>query len=243
VSFVLPLSAKEGLVDSLVQMIRNHRLSEVSSTIDAYEDPIMMGSGFIAVVKSLYREHKDVTSMIMAGDMGLTYCLKKAALESDGNKTRQLKKLGQVIAFNTAVNCWPGWGDAGIVIEEAHISAGIGLAAECLNLVEELALKPREHGGAHWLIGALELAAGRFGMARAAFQEAQRVYLTDEATSAYALMARGYIALAGKADPQCRLDGADTLSEAMDRLRSEGSKDAIFFADQIATANRLLFES
>jgi hypothetical protein len=65
---------------------------------------------------------------------------------------------------------------------------------------------------------------------------------TANATSSYALMARGYIALALKADPQRRTEGMNMLSEILARLRAEGSQDAIFFADQLATADRVLLE-
>ena len=55
-------------------------------------------------------------------------------------------------------------------------------------------------------------------------------------------MVRGYIALALKADPQSRPEGLNMLSETLARLRAEGSKDAIFFADQLGTADRVLLE-
>jgi hypothetical protein len=110
------------------------------------------------------------------------------------------------------------------------------------DLVQELALGPREQGTAHWLVGALELAAGRFGAARVAFEQAEQVFLTANATALYALMARGYIALARKADPQSLTEGVNMLSKTLERLRAEGSKDAIFFADQLATADRVLLE-
>jgi len=239
VSIVLADLDGDELVDVLLRMIRSDRVSELTSTIDTYEDPITMGTTFGSVAKRLYREYQDVTHMLVAGDMGLAYCLRKAALESDKDTIRELKKLGHGIAFNTAVNCWPGWADTGIVIEDAHISAGIEIATTCLRLARELALTGREQGGAHWLIGALELAAGRFVLARVAFEQAEQVYRADEAALPYALMARGYMALARKADPQFRVEGRDTLHIALDRLRLEGSKDALFFADQIATAERL----
>ncbi|HLK69457.1 MAG TPA: hypothetical protein VKU19_38765 [Bryobacteraceae bacterium] len=234
---------KENPDDVLIQMIQDSRLSDLTLAIEAHEDPIAMGSAFASAVRRLYREYSDVSNMLVAGGTGLTYCLSKASRESDHLRARELKKLGRVIAFNTAVNCWPGWGDDGIVIEEAHISAGIQIATECLSLVQELALTPREQGGAHWLIGALQLAAGRFGVARMEFEEARQIYLRDESISSYALMADGYIALAAKADPQSGPDGVDALSMALDRLRSEGSKDATFFAAQIATADRVLLKN
>lgn len=230
----------DDLVDLLGQLTRTYPISEVRPAIDAYEDPIAMGSALNALVRKLYRESKDVATMIAVGDMGLAYCLKKAQLESDEGKIRELKKLGQVIGFSTAVNCWPGWADAGIVIEEAHMRAGAEIAGRCCELVQELALAPRERGGAHWLVGALELALRRFSSARAAFERAEQIFLTDDATFPYALMARGYIALVQKADPQSQEVGAVLLDEALERLRAEGSKDAIFFADQLTTADRVL---
>ena len=216
-----------------MDLISGGHLNEAASMADACEDPVAMGSAFHSAVKAFYRERKDVTNMLVAGEMGVAYCRRMAVPEPDAEqKTRELRKLARVIAFNTAVNCWPGWGDAGIVIEERHIRAGLELAAQCRELSQELALSPREQGGAHWLTGALELALGRLKIARAAFEEAERVYVAGELT-AYALMARGYIALTGK--------DAGALNGALNRLRLEGSKDAIFFADQIATADRLLF--
>jgi hypothetical protein len=223
-------------------MIRSNRLSELASTIDGHQDPLTVASAFNSSVKKLYREYKDVTHMLVAGEAGLAYCLNRANLESDQNKEIELQKLARAIAFNTATNCWPGWGDDGIVIDEPNLNAGIKLALQCLDLTQQLALAPRALGGAHWLIGALELAAHRFDAARREFEQAERTYLSDGSLPAYVLMARGYLALTRKADPGSPTENAETLPQALDRLRAEGSKDAVFFADQIATANRLLFE-
>jgi len=231
----------QDLIEALLQAIRSRCISGLASAIDAYPDPVTMSTAFNSVARTLYRQDKDVSNMLVAGDTGLAYCLKKSAVESDKDRARELKKLARIIAFNTAANCWPGWGDAGIVIAKSHISAAIELAAKCRDLSQELAQAPRERGGAHWLVGALELAAGRFSAARSAFEEAERVYGSDEALSSYVLMARGYIALAQKAEPQSHMANAEALNKALEQLRFEGSKDAIFFAEQIATADRLLF--
>jgi hypothetical protein len=106
---------KEALVDSLIQLIRNRRVSDAISVIDSHEDPAVVGSALNSIVKKLYREYSDVTDMIVAGNLGLDYCLRKSAAESNEDKKRELKKLGKIIAFNTAANCWPGWGDPGII--------------------------------------------------------------------------------------------------------------------------------
>jgi hypothetical protein len=135
---------KEALVDSLIQMIRGRRVSDAISVIDSHEDPIAIGSALNSIVKKLYREYSDVTDMIVAGNIGFDYCLRKSAAESSEDKIGELKKLGKIIAFNTAANCWPGWGDPGINIEEAHLRDGIKLATQSRDLVQELALGPRE---------------------------------------------------------------------------------------------------
>ena len=231
---------KENLVDSLTQLIRSGRVSDAISIIDSHAEPIAIGSALNSVVKKLYREYSDVTGMITAGNLGLEYCLRKSAAASDVDKRRELQRLGKTIAFNTAANCWPGWGDPGIIIEATHLNEGLNLAERSRDLVQELALGPREQGTAHWLVGALELAAGRFDAARVAFEQAEQISLTADAMSVHALMARGYIALARKADPQSRPEGINALSEALECLRAEGSKEAVFFADQLVTADRVL---
>jgi len=237
----------EHLVHRLVEMIRSGRVGDAMALIEAHADPGAMGAALGSAVKTIYREHHDVTSMIVAGNIGLAYCVRNAALAADDDAARQLRTIGRTIAFNAAANCWPGWGDAGIVIEDAHILAGLKLAEESRALVQELGLGARAQGTAQWLVGALELAAGRLAAARAAFAQAEQVFLAADAGAsqapAHALMARGYMALAQKADPQSRAEGAATLSEILARLRAEGSKDAIFFADQLATADRILIEA
>ena len=235
----------EKLVEDLVAMMRGGRLSDAMAVVEAHADPRAMAAALGSAVKTMYRRHHDVTRMIVAGEIGLAYCLRQAARAADDDTARQLKQTGRAIAFNTAANCWPGWGDAGIVIERAHIAAGLQLAIESRALVQELGLAPRAQGTAHWLVGALELAAGRLDAAYAAFAQAEQVALAADATSsdalaASALMARGYMALARKADPQSCAEGADRLGEIVGRLRAAGSKEALFFADQLATADRVL---
>jgi hypothetical protein len=138
-----------------------------------------------------------------------------------------LKKLARTIAFNTATNCWPGWGDDGIRIDQSHLQSGLTLAGLCRELVDELHLGQRARGGADWLIGALKLAAGRPSEALPDFERARRTFEVAGDTP-YELMARGYIALARKADPISVSVGAGDFATALQSLRNEDSKDAVF---------------
>jgi hypothetical protein len=53
-------------------------------------------------------------------------------------------------------------------------------------------------------------------------------------------MARGYIALARKAESRSAAAGARDFVEVLKQLRDEGSKEAVFFADQLVVADQIL---
>lgn len=227
------------LVETLVDLIRDQRLDEAFSIVDAVEDLTALRTALTGIVKSLYRDHHDVANMVVAGQAGVAYCLRRATDAPDEATARELKRLGKAIAYNSAANCWPGWGDPGITVEAAHVSAGLALAVESRDLVLALDLGPVELGTADWLVGALEFAAGRADAARQAFEQAERLFAEADRTR-QALMARGYAGLARKVDPQLHAEGERMLGEAVTQLKADGSKEALFFVDQLATAERLL---
>jgi hypothetical protein len=113
------------------------------------------------------------------------------------------------------------------------------LAGICRDLVHELRLGHMEAGNAHWLVGALKLAAGRPVDALSEFQRAEQAF-EQAGHPAYGLMARGYVAPARKAQSRSAAAGARDLVEVLKQLRDEGSKDAVFFADQLVVADQIL---
>lgn len=184
-----------------------------------------------AAANALYREHRDVANMILAAHIGASWCLGQAALQSEPEIATALKRRARAICFNAAANCWPGWDDEGVTIDDGHVAAGRGLAGLCLGLAEELGLGPEAQGTSHWLVGALELALGDVEAARSAFAEAEQCYASLGDDAPQTVMARGYDALAAK-------DGA-ALNEAMERLHALGTDDAQFFAEQIRKAEQV----
>jgi hypothetical protein len=204
----------------------------------ANADPQMGAARIAALAKQLYRD-KNVSAMIAVGEAGMRFCLDAARRATDPAVALALKTRARGLAYNIAANCWPGWGDDGIVIEAAHLRSGLALARLSRDLVQELGLGERATGTAHWLIGALHLAAGRSGDALSDFQRAEEAYRADDDRS-YRLMALGYAALARKAAPSSHAAGVQDLAEALRQLREHGSTAAIFFADQIDTADWVL---
>jgi hypothetical protein len=171
--------------------------------------------------------------MVLAAHVGASWCLGQAALQADAGAATELKRRARAMCFNAAANCWPGWGDEGVIIDDGHVAAGLGLAAMCRALSEELDLRPEAQGTSRWLVGALELARGDVAAAQSAFADAEQAYAAMDEGSAQILMVRGYDALAAKDDA--------SLEEALERLRALGTEDGNFFADQIAKA-RQVFE-
>jgi len=214
-------------------------IEQAVSVITSCGDPVEAGAAFAALGKALYRDRKDMTAMIAVGEAGVTFCLQEARTAVDAAATATLKKRARGIAFNTAANCWPGWGDDSIRIDKNHLQSGLALAGICRDLVNELQLGQKALGGADWLIGALKLAAGRPSEASGDFERARRAFEVG-GDAAYELMARGYVALARKADPISAAAGTHEFSTALQELSKEGSKDALFFAEQLVVAERTL---
>jgi hypothetical protein len=202
-------------------------------------EPLKAGAAFASLGKVLYRDRKDVTSMIAIGEAGITFCLQEAKSAVDAATAAKLKTRARNIAYNTAANCWPGWDDDGIRIDKDHLLSGLRLAGICRDLVSELQLGHEAVGTAYWLIGALKLAAGRPREALPDFENARRDFELGGA-AAQELMARGYFALARKADPISAAAGTREFTAALQELRKEGSKDSLFFTEQLVVADRIL---
>jgi hypothetical protein len=203
--------------------------------------PVEAANGFVRLGKEYYKTQRDIGGVIAIGEAGAGFCIKSAAAASDAETVTSLRTFAKTIAYNAAANCWPGWGDEGVEIEDAHLEAGLKLALLTRNLASELKLGTKQMGTAHWLVGALELAAGHLQEAAIDFERSEKAYELG-GHSAQQLMARGYSALASKKNPASSALGASAFEEVMKSLREDGSKEAIFFANQLATADKIFCE-
>lgn len=129
-----------------------------------------------------------------------------------------------------------GWGDP-INIESSDVAEGLKLAERSCELVKELCRGEKQLGRALWLVGALQLAAGRWREALSMFLSAEEAFRAA-AVPACATMARGYSALARKLEPGSLLEGSESLAGILLSLRAMESDEARFFADQLVTATR-----
>src|SRR5215467_14259029 len=222
-----PMTPKEDArlnemnLSSLLALVESGNLPVAISSVKANPDPVEASATFIELARQTYRQLKDVSSMVAIADAGTQFALSQGGPSVDVGK---LRRNAKVLAFNTAANCWPGWGDEGVEIRTEHLEAGLKLATLFRDLTEELDLGHKERGTAHWLIGALHLAMGEFAESIAALQRAKDEYRAG-GNSDQLLMAEGYAALALKAQPASRSAGALELDRILRQLGNQNSKE------------------
>jgi hypothetical protein len=226
-------------VDFALESIRRGDLSSAIGRVESDADTEQVSANYTQLIKILYGEHKDVTNMAAVGKAAVRYHLRRSELARDVAATVKLKTAAKTLAYNVAANCWPGWGDESVVIEAAHMDAGLELAILSLGLVEELGLGPHRLGNAHWLVGALQLAAGRLDASWSSFGQARDASASIGETT-NVLLADGYCAITHRQAPDRADHGAQELDEVIDRLMADGSKQARGFAEQLRTAARVL---
>ena len=214
-------------------------LGAIRSVLEANADAVEVSQRYANLARTLYNQRKDVARMVAVAKAGVQYCLDAAArlTSKDPAAAETLKNNAKVIACNAAANSWPGWGDEGVVIKQTDIQQGADLATCSLKLVKQLKLGQDQLGNAHWLIGALHLAAGRSGDAITALTRARESFRAG-ANRISELMALGYLALTHKR--QGVPEGPDELEEVCNELQKDGSQDAIAYVQQLRTADRLL---
>jgi hypothetical protein len=218
-------------------------LTEAIRGLEAEEEASQVGANYGQLIKILYGQRRDVTNMAAMGNAAVRYLLtrSKLAAERDEAAAAKLKTAARKLSYNVAANCWPGWGDEGVAIEPSHIEDGLKLAILSLRLVEELKPGVSQLGSAHWLVGALQLVAGKIDACLLSFGQAREAFASigDKAAT---LLTEGYFAIAIGRAPHLLDDRAKKLDEVIGQLVADGSKQANAFANQLRTAAPILDE-
>lgn len=211
------------------------------NAIESRSDHHTIAQVYAKASQTAYLECKSVQTMAALSNAGIRYCLDsaEALANEDRESALKMKESAKNIAYNMAANSWPGWGDEGVVIGQADLAAGLQAAAVSLRLVQELELGSSQIGNAHWIIGALHLAAGSMDEAIAAFEMSRAAFLHAKEDDSV-LLADGFIALTRKARPETREAGAEETAQVLETMKSKGTEDAAFFAGQIETADLIL---
>jgi hypothetical protein len=87
----------------------------------------------------------------------------------------------QRFTFNAAADCWPGWAEPDRPADRQNLLDALALAQRSAKLVAKLGLGKLQDGTGTWLIGAFELALGRYTEATRAFDFAREHYVAAKA--------------------------------------------------------------
>jgi hypothetical protein len=185
----------------------------------------------------LYNEHKDVPGMIALSQSGISFGLHEARRVAAENPelAAKLKGTAKAISFNLGSNTWPGWNDAGIFLTHSDLRVGLDAARLNLRLAVELQRGDEPLANARWLLGAHELAQGRYAAADEQFGAAAR-HAAAAGKGDMELMLQGYRALADLLGEPSAVTGRQEFEARTSALQKSVSDDGKFYAEQLATA-------
>lgn len=150
----------------------------------------------------------------------------------DSDRTEALK-VAQRLTFNAAADCWPGWSVSDRPIDPDHLLAARELAERSLRLVEKLELGPLRVATGIWLVGAFDLALGRYDEASRLFADARGRYGAANAPG-LVLLVDGYAAIVRQVGN--RPANGDDLDQVCARIAAGGFKDGDEWIAQLRTA-------
>ena len=150
----------------------------------------------------------------------------------DGDE-REALRMVQRWTFNAAADCWPGWSVSDKPINQDNLLAARELAERSLGLVRTLELGPLREATGIWMVGAFDLALGRYEEASQLFREAREQYVAASAPG-LVLLTDGYAAIVQQAGKHAA-DG-DDLDQICARIAAGGFKDGDEWIAQLRTA-------
>src|SRR5262249_21998582 len=135
-------------------------------------------------------------------------------------------------------DCWPGWAESGAPMDEASLQRARALAQRSADLVSKLGLGKVQEGTGVWLVGAFDLALGRYAEAARAFESAREHYIAATAPG-LALLTEGYEAIVREIAGSQVSGGAEDLDAVCVKISAGGFEDGAEWIEQLRTARNV----
>ncbi|MBR0893606.1 hypothetical protein JQ616_01490 [Bradyrhizobium tropiciagri] len=181
-------------------------------------------------VKDLRGTRDHAALLAAARDAGDQIERRRGTLDGDAHEAL---KVVQRMTFNAAADCWPGWSVPDEPIKSDHLLAARDLAERSLDLVQELGFGPLRLGTGAWLVGAFDLALGRYDEAIDIFRGARQNYV-DASAPGLVLLTDGYVAIARQLAGD-QANGED-LDQVCKRIAAGGFEDGDEWIAQLRMA-------
>lgn len=205
------------------------------SYIQTQGKPEEVAKTYERLVLDFYWQAKSIPDVVSIARAGLQYCLTEAVQckQSDPEGATELKQSAKRISYNLASFTWPGWDEKGCVITHQDILIGLDAARLNLRLVNELKDGDEAMSVAYWGLGAQLIATQQYDQALESFDMAKK-YARSAGSKLDELLADGYIGVTMIISGDEK--GHEKLGEAINKLKEDGSEDALFFIEQFNTA-------
>lgn len=209
------------------------------SWIQSLGSPSEVCDVYNKAVKDLYWLEKGSKSLVLIGKSGTSYCLSESKKHENVHSqiSDEFKAQAKTIAYNVAVNTWPGWGDEGVVISKSDTEAGLDAALMNLKLAFELKKPADKVAAAYWLLSALQLSLEKYqdSMSSIDLSNSFAMESKDHTVLHYGEGFKGLILLASGN----LIDGTRLFESAVDKLKSLGTEDATSYINQLTTAKKI----
>lgn len=196
------------------------------------DDPMDAMGVFALLARDLYWENRNLQAAMAFGRAGIQYGM---AASKRANEARAMELMSEVkaLAYDLSSFCWPGWNEAGVVIDDGELVLGQDLAKTNMRLARSLNKGNLPMSRAHWLIGAHHIAVEQYEAARRHFVESLRFAIAAEARE-QELLIRGYLYLVDLLEAT----GNEKLEEEFDFIlrELENSREGSFYSEQLETA-------
>lgn len=192
---------------------------------DGLEQRVLYLYGHFGIVRQEW-EGQSLDAYIEFCKLGRGYLLAEAnklRAEGDAETADARINVANMLYYNLAADLADCWPDDGLTREQRHFEAGREAALQCIEWREQLGRPAANHSTAWWVRGMHELSLGKYGDARASWEESLEYARVDAAgqgvtrklgpeTTFSIILGAGYLGiaelLAGVEGGQARYDAA-----------------------------------
>jgi hypothetical protein len=185
-------------------------------------------------VKAL-RKQGDLAALLAAARDGGDEVERRIGDVRDNEEQREALMAVQRWTYNAAADCWPAWTVPSEPPDPAILASARELAQRSLDTVERLGVGRQREGTGTWLIGAFDLALGRYKDASHHFAVAREHYLAANAPLSV-LLAEGYLAIVERIDRGGASADGTALDQVCARISAGDFKEGAAMIAQLRTA-------
>jgi hypothetical protein len=208
---------------------------------DAAADSLAAVAARLEMQVNELRRAGDHAALLAAANAAADEIERRVGDNANDAAARDALTRARRLTFNVAADCWPGWAE-GAPADTPSLLSALALARRSVDLVAKLGLGRVQQGTGIWLVGAFELALGRYADAARDFDLAREHYVAANAPG-LALLTEGYSALLRELAGADVPVSADDLERVCAKITAGGFENGAEWIQQLRTAQKVFAAS